>query len=78
MGALLVKLREKTLLELQKELVRVWGLVCAQAHQNNSGFFRDCMNPSPTAVLALACEKATMHTCRHTFWNLGPNVMLHH
>jgi hypothetical protein len=41
-GALLVKLREKTLSELQKELVRVWGLVCAQAHQNNSGFFRDC------------------------------------
>jgi hypothetical protein len=41
-GALLVKLREKTLSELEKELVTVWGLVCAQAHQNNSVFFRDC------------------------------------
>jgi len=77
-GALLVKIRETRVSELQKELVRVWGLVCAQAHQNNSVFFRDCWNPSPTHVLALACEKATMHTCSHTFWNLGPNIMLHH
>lgn len=42
MGALLVKLREKTLSALQKELVRVWGLVCARAHQSNSVLFRDC------------------------------------
>jgi hypothetical protein len=41
-GALLVKIREKRVSELQKELVRVWGLVCAQAHQNSSVFFRDC------------------------------------
>jgi hypothetical protein len=73
-----IKLRAKTLSGLQKELVRVWALVCAQECQNHSVFSRDCVNPSPTPDLALACERVTMHTCSHTSQNTGPDIILHH